>query len=72
MGSPEVPLPVVGAPEVRIVRGSPDDAELAALVAVLSAAGAAAALSRTVSVASAVVVRRPPRFRVATSWRAFR
>jgi hypothetical protein len=61
------------APEVRIVRGSPDDAELAALVAVLSAVGAAAA-DRSVawSVPPTVVVPRPRRFQVATSWRATR
>jgi hypothetical protein len=63
----------MGSPEVRIVRGSPDDAELAALVAVLSAVGAAAA-DRTValSVPPAVVVPRQRRFQVATSWRATR
>ncbi|SEO47460.1 acyl-CoA carboxylase subunit epsilon [Amycolatopsis saalfeldensis] len=59
----------MGAPEVRIVRGSPDDAELAALVAVLSAVGAAA--DKTV-VLPARLVPRPRRFQVATSWRAAR
>ncbi|WP_329066212.1 acyl-CoA carboxylase epsilon subunit [Amycolatopsis sp. NBC_01480] len=62
----------MGAPEVRIVRGSPDDAELAALVAVLSAAGAAAADRTVATPVPPVVVPRPRPFQVATSWRAAR
>ncbi|MEV6908296.1 acyl-CoA carboxylase subunit epsilon [Amycolatopsis sp. NPDC051071] len=54
---------------VRVLRGSPDDDEVAALIAVLSALGAA----------PRPAVREQPRprprlvpFRVATSWRALR
>ena len=62
----------MGAPEVRIVRGSPDDAELAALVAVLSAVGAAAADRTVATPVPAVVIPRPRPFKVATSWRVAR
>ncbi|MDT8911850.1 acyl-CoA carboxylase epsilon subunit [Amycolatopsis sp. PS_44_ISF1] len=58
---------------MRVLRGSPDDAELAALFAVLSAAGAAVEMSRAEEkTAPAAASRRPRRFQSATSWRAVR
>jgi hypothetical protein len=55
---------------VRILRGSPDDAELAALIAVLSAISAAprpSAVEQTPTRRHRVVP-----YRTATSWRAHR
>ncbi|MFJ8916098.1 acyl-CoA carboxylase subunit epsilon [Amycolatopsis sp. NPDC102389] len=52
---------------VRVLRGSPGDDELAALVAVLSALGAA---PRTAPPQPAPSRPRPVLFQAATSWRS--
>ncbi len=57
-------------PTVRILRGSPDDDEVAALIAVLSAINAASRES-TVEQTSSRPHRVVP-FQAATSWRALR
>ncbi|MEV6875971.1 acyl-CoA carboxylase subunit epsilon [Amycolatopsis sp. NPDC051128] len=59
----------MGDPVVRVLSGAPDETELAALIAVLSAIGAAA---KPPEPAPAVAPRRPPRFQPATSWRTLR
>ncbi|SEF36360.1 Acyl-CoA carboxylase epsilon subunit [Amycolatopsis pretoriensis] len=56
-------------PVVRVVRGAPDETELAALVAVLAAAGA----TRPAAAEPAPVrLRRRVPFQPATSWRTSR
>ncbi|GAA3548443.1 hypothetical protein GCM10022222_35050 [Amycolatopsis ultiminotia] len=58
-------------PAIRIVRGNPDDVEVAALVAVLSALGAGT--PRSAPPGSPVPKpRKPVRFVPATSWRMAR
>jgi hypothetical protein len=60
----------MGEPVVRVLRGAPDETELAALMAVLAAVGAAKPAEP-----EAKTVPRPrrlPRFQPATSWRTLR
>jgi hypothetical protein len=59
----------MGAPVVRVLRGAPDETELAALVAVLAAVGARPA---ALEPPPAPRPRRLPRFQPATSWRTSR
>ena len=59
----------MGEPVVRVLRGAPDETELAALVAVLAAVGAPKPAEPEVP---APRPRRLPRFQPATSWRALR
>jgi hypothetical protein len=59
----------MGEPAMHVLRGAPDETELAALIVVLSAIGAAKAAEPE---ATAVRPRRPVRFQAATSWRTLR
>jgi len=56
-------------PVVHVLRGAPDETELAALIVVLSAIGAAKPVEPDVT---APRPRRPARFQAATSWRTLR
>jgi hypothetical protein len=56
-------------PVVHVLRGAPDETELAALIVVLSAIGAAKPPEPE---ATAPRPRRPARFQPATSWRTLR
>jgi hypothetical protein len=59
----------MAAPVVRVLRGAPDETELAALLAVLAAVSAAKPAEPEVP---APRPRRHPRFQQATSWRTRR
>jgi hypothetical protein len=59
----------MGDPVVRVLRGAPDETELAALMAVLAAVGTQ---PRRPEAPPAPRPRRLPRFRPATSWRTLR
>ncbi|WIY03046.1 acyl-CoA carboxylase epsilon subunit [Amycolatopsis mongoliensis] len=59
----------MGDPVVRVLRGAPDETELAALVAVLAAVGAQPPDPGPPPVPRP---RRRPRFQPATSWRTLR
>jgi hypothetical protein len=56
----------MGEPVVRVLRGAPDETELAALIAVLAAVGAPKPAGPEVP---APRPRRRPRYQPATSWR---
>jgi Acyl-CoA carboxylase epsilon subunit len=59
----------MGEPVVRVLRGAPDETELAALIAVLAAVGAPKPAEPEVP---APRPRQRPRYQPATSWRTCR
>jgi hypothetical protein len=59
----------MAGPVVHVLRGAPDDTELAALIAVLAAVGAEPAEPEPPAPARP---RRRPRYQPATSWRTRR
>jgi acyl-CoA carboxylase epsilon subunit len=60
----------MGEPVVRVLRGAPDETELAALVAVLAAVGAPKPAEPEVRMPARP--RQRPRYQPATSWRTCR
>ncbi|VVJ19492.1 Uncharacterised protein [Amycolatopsis camponoti] len=60
----------MGEPVVRVLRGAPDETELAALLTVLAAVGAAKPAAPEPP--KPARPRRRPRFQGATSWRTRR
>ena len=63
------PAGLMGEPVVRVLRGAPDETELAVLIAVLAAVGAQPAAPTEPQTARP---RQRPRFQPATSWRTRR